>query len=212
MTWGAEVDPAWTVGGERDGRRSWLRAAPYFVACLVIAAAGGALTRSPLRTHHLSELSWWAATTAVIVVEFVAYWIVWPRGTFTLDRPRSPYSLLFGLVWGICQGLLFATAALHLRAWVAWLVLAAFQGCFHGLWWDRTVAPPHNVPAWNLRKVLLCHTPNLVAALWWWSVWRDVGPFVLFQVVALVGSARAMRFPSPIARRGIGQRAAKQAA
>ena len=197
MTWVAAVEPAWTVGGERDGGRSWLRAAPYFVACLVVAAFGGALTRPPLHSHHLRGGSWWLATVAVLTVEVVAYWVVWPRGTFTLDRELSPYSTLFGLLWGLCQGLLFATVALHARPWVAWLVLATFQGCFHGLWWDRKVAPPHNVPAWNLRKVLLCHTPNLVAALWWWSAWHDVGPFVLFQLVALVGSARAMRFPAP---------------
>jgi hypothetical protein len=197
VSWSGPIDPAWVDSGERDARAASRRAALYFALCLVVAAAAGCLTTSPLDTDHLSSGTWWAATVGVLAVEVLGYWVIWPRGTFTLDRPRTPYSLLFGLAWGICQGLLFLSVARHLPAWAAWLALSVFQGCFHALWWDIRVAPAHNVPAWNLRKVLLAHVPNLATAMWWWSQWHDPLPFVLFQVVALVGSARAMRFPPP---------------
>lgn len=182
---------------EYVARVAWRRAAAYFVACLVIAALAGSLTTRWLDTDHLSNTSWWLSTLAVVAVEVVGYWVIWPRGTFTLDRPRTPYSSGFGLAWGVCQGLLFLSVARHLPAWAAWLAISAFQGCFHALWWDIHVAPPHNKPEWNLPKVLLCHVPNLAAAMVWWAQWHDPLPFVAFQVVALVGSARAMRFPPP---------------
>ena len=35
------------------------------------------------------------------------------------------------------------------------LAVGTFLGLWHALYWDRKVAPEHNIEAWNLRKVLL---------------------------------------------------------
>ena len=177
----------------------YARASAYFLACLVLAAVGGVP----------GHLGWSAPAWAVVgclVLEVVAYGVVWPIGTYTLDRPKDWASTAFGAVWGLCEGpLLLAGYLLVARlglgdvatVGLAFLVLSAYQGMWHALYWDLKVAPEHNDPAWNLRKVLLCHTPNLVVTLAFFAAYGAGGWFVVFQVVALTLSARAMRFPRP---------------
>jgi hypothetical protein len=77
------------------------------------------------------------------------------------------------------------------------LLLSAFQGVWHAAYWDVHVAPEHNVPEWNLRKVVLCHVPNLLATLTFYAVSGSAVWFVVLQTVSLVLSATAMRFPRP---------------
>ena len=133
-----------------------------------------------------------------LVIEVVAYGVIWPRGTYVLDRPRDWFSPAFGLVWGLCEGaLLLSIAAAVGNPWVAFIVLSAFQGAWHALYWDRHVAPEHNDPRWNLPKVLFCHVPNLALTLWFLESYGAGGWFVAFQTVSLTLSATAMRFPRP---------------
>ncbi len=83
---------------------------------------------------------------------------------------------------------------------LTFLLLPAFQGGWHSLYWDLKVAPPHNLPEWNLRKVLFCHVPNLLVTLTFYAVSGSAIWFVAFQVISLALSARAMRFPRPSTR------------
>lgn len=194
---------------------AWWRAGSYFCLCVLVAWATGALsTISPADTFTTttdrSAGAWWAFTLACVAVELVAYWVVWPRGTYTLDRPLDlGWQVPFGLAWGICQGLLFlsiqfAVSALDVGDLVAgilaFVAIATFQGLWHGLYWDRYVAPEHNDPAWNLPKVLCCHVPNLAITLTYLFVVGNEVMFVAFQTIALLGSTIFMRFPRYPAR------------
>ena len=80
---------------------------------------------------------------------------------------------------------------------VSFLVIATFTGTWHQFFWDIYVAPIHNIPEWNLRKVLFVHTPNLVLSLSLLTLFGSGSIVVAAQVVALVGSSIFMRFPAP---------------
>lgn len=166
------------------------RAAAYFGACLAVA-----LAVRPSLSLDAPVLP----VVGCLLLVLVAYGVVWPLGTVTLGRPRDPASTAFGLVWGACEGLLLLSVAELLGSpWLAFAVLAAFLGGFHAAWWDRRVAPVHNIASWDLPKVLLCHVPNLACSLALLEAYGAGGWFVLLQVVALTLSSRAMRFPRPV--------------
>jgi hypothetical protein len=75
------------------------------------------------------------------------------------------------------------------------LVLSAVTSLWHTRYWDRFVAPDHNVYEWNLRKVLGAHLPFLLLALAHLAWFDESAMFVGAHVVALAASAVAMRFP-----------------
>jgi hypothetical protein len=165
------------------------RAAAYFAACLLVAA---------LVRPSLSFDAPLLAVVGCLALEAVCYGVIWPRGTYVLDRPRDGWSPAFGLVWGLSEGLLLLSLiSLAGNPWLAFVVLSAFQGAWHALYWDIKIAPEHNDPRWNLPKVLLCHVPNLAVTLAFLEAYGAGGWFVLFQTVSLVLSATAMRFPRP---------------
>jgi hypothetical protein len=194
-----------------DGVRRWLRAGAYFSACLVASAAAGVLpvllTGPLLGDGSLGDIGFVAALLGCVAVELVAYGWVWPRGTYTLDRPRDlPTGIGFGLAWGVTEAqlLLVLFALVEQSGWskayvvlVAFVLMSAFQGCWHALYWDRLVAPEHNDPRWNLRKVLLCHVPNLAATLTFLAVYSAPLLFVGLQALSLVLSSCAMHWPRP---------------
>jgi hypothetical protein len=180
----------------------WLRAAAYFAVCLVVAAGSGVL---PDVLHGVGDADP-LAVAGLLVLEVVAYGVIWPIGTYVLDRPRDWVSPAFGLVWGLCEGQLLLSGYVLVEQLglgraatvaLAFLLLSAFQGVWHAAYWDVHVAPEHNVPEWNLRKVLLCHVPNLLATLTFYAVSGSAVWFVVLQTVSLVLSATAMRFPRP---------------
>lgn len=190
---------------------AWLRAGIYFCVCLLVAASSGALAlvlQRPLATAaQWHDPRWWAYSLLCGAVVVVAYAVIWPRGTFTDGRRAHPLlSLVYGSVWGLCQGLLFVSIWLGVArsglapGWVAvvsYLLIGTYNGLLHRYFWDIQVSPPHNYSEWNARKVLLCHTPNLIVCLSYLAVYANFGIFVLLQAVALAASARAMRFPAP---------------
>ena len=194
-----------------DVSARWLRAGAYFCGCLIASAVTGVLdavlTGRPLGDGDLHDPVFVVALAGCVALEVVAYGLVWPRGTYTLDRPRDlAAGGTFGAVWGLTEGqlLLAGWAVVERTEWstvyvalAAFVLLSGFQGAWHALYWDRHVAPEHNDPAWNLRKVLLCHVPNLTATLTFLAVYRAPLLFVLLQTIALVLSACAMRFPRP---------------
>ena len=194
-----------------DGVQRWRRAAAYFAGCIALAWLTGVLdkvlTGSPLGTGSWSDPAFVLAVVGCCLIEVIAYGVVWPRGTYTLDRPRDlPAQVPFGLVWGCCEGLLllsiwalvartgWPTAAVALGTFA---VASVVQGGWHAAYWDRKVAPEHNIPSWNLPKVLLCHVPNLAATLSFLAVYDAPLLFVGFQTISLVLSTVAMRFPRP---------------
>ena len=177
----------------------WARATAYFAVCLVVGWLSGVLPDAVGDPDPL-------AVVGCLALEVVAYGVIWPIGTYTLDRRRDWVSPAFGAVWGVCEAQLLLSGyvlveQLDLGRWptvgLAFALLSAFQGAWHALYWDLKVAPEHNDPAWNLRKVLLCHVPNLAATLSFYAVSGSALWFVVFQTVSLTLSSTAMRFPRP---------------
>jgi len=200
--------------GGYDAGGAWLRAGGYFSACWALAAFSGALPTilgNPLVSAAEAHDPGWILTSGGLMALVVfGYWVVWPLGTLTYGRRLIlPDTLIFGLLWGLSEGLVFAsvwvTAArlLGIRGAsgvavtaITVLALSTFIGFWHAKFWDVKVAPEHNIPAWNLRKVLLVHVPNVTLTTAYVTATGSLGVWVVMQTVALVGSALFMRFPS----------------
>lgn len=198
-----------TAGDRYVAAQAWRRALVYFAVCWIVSAATGTLgrlLRGPVVDHPADAAFWWSTAGCTTLI-LVAYWVIWPIGTLTHGRRFQPaWHLAFGLLWGLSEGQLFlsvhtlATRLVDNRwaaAGIAFVVIAAFLGVWHDRYWDRFVAPEHNIVEWNGLKVLCCHVPNLVATLSYLTVFRAPLPFVLLQTLALVGSTLYMRFPAP---------------
>ena len=193
-----------------DPRLAWLCAGAYFCAVLPLSWALGVLPGlldAPLVTAaQWRDPHWIAYTLFYAAVLWVAYMRVWPLGSFTDGRRRHPLLATgYGLAWGLCHGQAFLCFwALAERSglgvfWVAgltFLLLSGYNFAFHQFFWDVRVSPPHNYAAWNLRKVLCCHAPNLALGLVWLALWGNFGLWLLLQTACLLASAHHMRFPA----------------
>lgn len=191
-------------------RLAWVRAGLYFGLCLIIASFSGVIAKlsagSWLEPGQVSDPVWWVSTILCFAVIFVAYAVIWPKGTFTDGRKNRPFlTITYGAVWGLCQGLLFLSVwalveasglAVYWVAIISYFLIGAYNGCLHNFFWDIYVSPPHNYSEWNTKKVLYCHTPNLMFTLSWLAMYGNAGLFVLLQSVALAASSYAMRFPA----------------
>ncbi len=186
-----------------SAEESWRRGIVYTVVCVALGVTALVATSAPVLAREPDELGWWLWTAACFVVAVVGYWVIWPLGTLSHGRPLVASATVFGLLWGLAEGLLFVAAWLAVSSvvsstWLAvavtFVVLSAYLGLWHQLYWDRHVSPDHNIEEWNARKVLLVHVPNLLVTLPYLAVTGSVAVFVATQVVALVGSARAMHF------------------
>lgn len=190
-------------------RIAWAQAGLYFVACFALSWATGVLPTllsQPLATAaQMQSPAWLAFTALCFAVEYIAYVLIWPRGTLTHGRKLYwPAVLIFGLLWGVSEGQLFLVIWTVARRWlaspmwaalVAFVVISAFLGLWHALYWDIRVAPEHNLPEWNGRKVLFAHIPNLIVTLTHLHFYGNAGLFVLFQTFSLMASTYFMRFP-----------------
>jgi NAD(P)-dependent dehydrogenase (short-subunit alcohol dehydrogenase family) len=201
-----------------DTRAAWLRAFAYFSVCWAIACAVGTvptiLSNPLVLPGQTDDWLWWVLGGLALVVVLIGYGVIWPAGT----RPHGrrivwPDTLLFGVAWGVSEGLLFGSVWLaSKRFFDGWLgagtladsltlavtivVLSAFLGLWHALYWDIHVSPEHNIAEWNIRKVLFAHTPNLVVSGIWVTAYEDLALFVALQALALVLSSMAMPFPT----------------
>lgn len=197
---------------------AWLRAGLYFGMCWLLSAATGVLptllARPVATAAQLAAPAWWAFTGLCLAVVGVAYGVVWPRGTLTHGRAlHLPSVLVFGLAWGVSEGQLFLVFWALVERWapapwvtglVVFGVIAVFNGLWHSRYWDLYVAPEHNIPEWNPRKVFLAHIPNLVVTLTYLGVHGNAALFVLFQTLGLLASTYFMRFPPYWADRATG--------
>ncbi len=189
---------------------AWRRAIIYFAICLLIGWWSGALEmifgRSLATAEQLDSPNFLLLAALCTLVIGVGYGYIWPKGTVTHGRSLNLAAVLpFGLLWGLSQGTLFVSVWLLLSRWItvdwllvlaSFLVLATFTGLWHSQYWDIYVAPEHNLVEWNLRKVLLAHTPNLVLTLTFLTVYEGAGLFVIWQTLALILSSYFMRFPA----------------
>ncbi len=201
-----------------DPVAAWLRAFTYFALCWAVGfASGGVATIAAapwLEPGQTESWLWWLLTGIVFGIATIGYWVVWARGTRPHGRRVSwPETPLFGLVWGVSEGVLLASVWVVLtRLWrglvgdgtlsdalvvaSAILVLSLWIALWHALYWDIHISPEHNIVEWNLIKVAAVHTPNVVFSICWLTAWEDIRLFVVAQTIALLGSAMTMPFPS----------------
>ena len=193
-----------------EPRLAWRCAGLYFCAALMLSWSLGvlhSLLAMPLvRAEQWREPHWLAYTLAYVLVLWFAYMVLWPRGSFTDGRRKHPWLTTgYGLAWGLCHGQVFLCFwALAERtglgglgvAILTYLLLSGYSFVYHQFFWDVQVSPPHNYAAWNLKKVLYCHTPNLLLGLVWLAVWGNFGLWLLLQTGCLLASAHHMRFPA----------------
>lgn len=187
---------------------AWHRGVAYAGAVVVVASLTGTTT-------WMLEAAWVPESDAgtssgvgLVVVVALLYGSIWARGTDGFGRaPASAWSVAFGVLWGAAAGGV-VLIAWHAAGWVAtglarvgvaFLVASAWQGVWHDRYWDQRVSPEHNLPRWNAIKVLAVHTPNLALSLLYLERDDALLPVVAAQVVAIVVSAVAMRFPAPLA-------------
>lgn len=201
--------PGYTAGTYYPAA-AWQRAGMYFCAALILSWSLGvlqSLLTTPLLDPVPGEDPLWAAFTLFyLVVLWMGYAIIWPRGTFSDGRRSHPLlTTIYGLLWGLCHGQVFlciwALAELSgiSQGWVAlvtFLILSGYNFAFQQYFWDIQVSPPHNIAAWNPKKVLYCHVPNLVLGLTWLAIWGNFGLWLLLQTAVLLISAHVMRFPA----------------
>jgi xanthosine utilization system XapX-like protein len=188
---------------------AWLRAGIYFCFVLTFSWVTGVfkvVVSTPLATpEQLTDPKWIGfliLNLAVIVWAYV-YW--WPRGTITHGRKLYLVpSIVYGLTWGLCAGLLFLSiySILEVFQWprlVNALVLVGLVGIYNMNyqlgWWDIHVSPPHNLRATNNGKVAFAHQPFLIASLSFLLIYGNVGIYVMLNSLALCCSAVALRFP-----------------
>jgi len=188
---------------------AWLRAGLYFGAVLVFSWTTGVfqtVVGAPLATpEQLANPAWLISTVLCFAVVVWAYVYWWPRGTLTHGR-RLYFipTLIYGLAWGICAGLLFLSIYSILEVFqfprlvnaVLFVMLLSVYSMNYQLgWWDIHVSPPHNIKATNAGKVLLAHNPFMLSSLAYLLVYGNVGIYVVLNACALGASAIALRFP-----------------
>lgn len=188
---------------------AWLRAGIFFCSCFIIAWFLGVfqtlVNTSLISSENLNNPVWHIYTIACILVEIIAYFVIWSKGTLTHGRPLVLAAIIpFGLLWGISQGIVFLSFWALLELFVTsklilviltFIACSTFQGLWHSQYWDIYVSPEHNIPEWNIKKVLFAHIPNLLITLPYLAIYGNAGLFVLFQTIALLGSAYFMHFP-----------------
>ena len=184
---------------------AWALGLSYVLACLAIFGWGGGL--ESLQASRWT-LSGWSVGHALIYLAIVllGYGWLWPKGSFTDGRALHPWRASgFGLAWGLGQGAWFYTLWVWsqallgppwLEALLAYGLIASWQALWHSLFWDRYVSPPHNLRAWNARKVLFCHSPNLLWGLLGLLILDAAVVFIGMQILSLWISALAMHFPA----------------
>ena len=191
-------------------RLAWIRGGLYFTSGFILSILTGvlpALVSKPIGTREqVSNLYWWLFTLLCVGVIYFAYFYLWVKGTLTHGRElHLPQVLFFGLFWGLGEGQVFLSAWAVTEkfignVWVTALVTFLIVGTFKGLWqsqyWDIHVAPEHNIPEWNLKKVLFGHIPNLICTLSYLAVFGNALIFLLLQTAGLMYMTYRMRFPA----------------
>ncbi|GMH60189.1 hypothetical protein TrST_g8382 [Triparma strigata] len=186
---------------------AWLSALTFFSLCFILSWSTGVLSSvffhpslPPLTPPFLTF------TITCFVVVFLGYWIIWPIGTVTYNRPTSPYSILFGLLDGVSESLLILSfwslielinLPRYLTASITFLIQGGFKSNWDLKYWNIHVAPAHNIEEWNKWKVCFVHVPNVLLTFSYFVTYGCSSLYVATQVVAVIGSTWFMRFPSP---------------
>jgi nucleoside recognition membrane protein YjiH len=188
---------------------AWIRGGIYFASCFIISILTGVfqtLISKPIATsENISNPIWWGFTLLCIAIIYFAYFILWRRGTLTHGRElHVPSVLTFGLLWGVSEGQLilsiWSIVEKYLsNVWVvgivSFLIISTFKGLWQSQYWDVYVSPEHNIPEWNLKKVLLGHVPNLIFTLSYLAIFGNSLIFLIFQTTGLMICAYYMHFP-----------------
>jgi len=190
---------------------AWIRGGIYFASCFILSILTGVfstLISQPIATgENLYNPIWWVFTFICAIVIYIAYFVIWRRGTLTHARElHKPSVLIFGLLWGLSEGQLMLSvwaivekflSNIFVIGIISFLIISAFKGLWQSQYWDIYVSPEHNIPEWNLRKVLFGHVPNLIFTLTYLAMFGNALIFLLFQTSGLMICTYYMHFPKP---------------
>lgn len=190
---------------------AWLRAAAYFSLCWLLSWVTGVFDvlwdAGAIQRALQLEPGQGVAVVLILSFEAFAYGYLWSLGTYHNDRKLYPVSVLaFGALWGLSEAQLFlsfwAVAEwVGLNVWwtaiSTYVLIGAFYGPWHRFYWDFLVAPEHNITSWNMKKVFLVHTPNVILTLAYLAYFEDAHGFIGFMVLCLILASAHMRFPAP---------------
>ncbi|GMH65746.1 hypothetical protein TrRE_jg8856 [Triparma retinervis] len=191
-----------------DAHKAWVSAGAFFSVCFVISWATGVLDATffhPTWPNSVDN-SFIVFTAASFATVVIGYWIIWPIGTVGYGRRWGWHCVLFGLVDGLAESMLFlciwsVVELLALPRWGVGLITFFLQGGFKANWdqkyWNIYVAPAHNIEEWNKWKVLFVHIPNVFVTFSYFITFGNATLYCATQTLALVGSTSFMRFPSP---------------
>lgn len=191
-------------------RLAWIRGGIYFTSGFILSILTGVLPtliNKPVATpENLTTPRWWMFSLLCAAVIYWAYFILWAKGTLTHGRSlHLPSVLTFGLLWGLSEGQIFLSVWSMaekfipdpwLVALTSFVVIGAFKGLWQSQYWDIHVAPEHNIPEWNLKKVLFGHVPNLLCTLSYLAAFGNALIFLLLQTAGLMYMTYRMRFPA----------------
>jgi hypothetical protein len=189
---------------------AWLRASSYFCLAYLIGWGSGVidsvLAKPLFSDEQLHNPLWLALTAACFVVILFGYLRIWKVGTFNDGRIyRWWLTPWYGIAWGFAQASIFMSiwAGIELFGWPLWIsglvayfAIGGYNGCWQQFYWDIYVSPPHNEKAFNTRKVLLAHTPNLIITMIYIALFGNLGIYFILQGIALGISASILRFPA----------------
>ena len=195
---------------------AWLRAAIYFLYCLLVAHLTGALEASLASTFITSQQwgdpLWWLSTLAVSLFILIAYWGYWYHNTLRFGRELALFSQgVFGLCWGLTTGLYFLSfwhLALAVGSdwplWLVWLMaylmISLWQALWMDMYWDVYVSPEHDSPESIRKKVPRTHIPNMTLCLAHFAIYQNYWIFIGWQTIALMAASYGMRLPPPWSR------------
>lgn len=79
-------------------RLAWIRGGIYFASCFILSILTGVfqtLISKPIASQeNLSNVYWWIFTFVCAIVIYIAYLIIWRRGTLTHGRELHKTSVL----------------------------------------------------------------------------------------------------------------------
>jgi len=195
-------------------QRSWRLAGLYLLLLAILSTAAGTpqeLIRSPLVTAlQWRNPLWWFLLTGSWLITYAAYGIYWPRHTLLFNRSSRPWTQAgFGISWGLILGLWMITLMRWAKVWLPGEGAKALPGFILGfgmisLWqaltqsyfWGVYVAPEHDTPVSNKRKVWVCHAPHLLGSLTFLFMFGNGALFTVLQMYALALTSLAMRMPA----------------
>jgi hypothetical protein len=195
-----------------DPLLAWTRTCIYFLYAVLLCIPTGLLEvllfSQVASEAQVSNVLWIFSTLGTVLIILLLYGYLWPRWTLNYNRlfqwiPCAIFGVLQGTSTGmiLCNIWFLFDAVVLADLWVTWVaswcMMILWQYVFGMYYWSIYVLPEQDTH-WSLKmKMLVCQVPNITLTLTYLLFWNNAAIFVLLQMMASLGTAFRMRFPSP---------------